>query len=190
MKRRYLRLVRRAYRHLRHPRIRRIKWLTPLITSIFNKRYWSPCRHTVSNGLSIGLFCAMLPIPFQMLLATLGCLRARGNVPFAIAACWITNPVTQIPFWFLQEQLGGWMHNHMEIPKIPLISSFETLIPVPELTVLGHTFVSSGEVMFNGGNFVTGFLVAGCILAMLAYPLVYGICLFLPNRGKAHHCHE
>ncbi len=35
MKRKYLKMVRRTYRYLRHPRIQEIKWLTPFTKAIF-----------------------------------------------------------------------------------------------------------------------------------------------------------
>lgn len=184
MKRKYLRMVRRAYRYLRHPRIRKIKWLAPFSKAIFNKRYWKPCRATVANGLSIGLFCAMLPIPLQMLLAALGCLRARGNVPIALAACWISNPITQIPIIKLQEKYGAWLHESVGIPNIHFLSK-----PVskdfPAFEAFGKNLIEASTISLNIGDFILGFLAAGITLSILAYPLIWGISMFLPNRGKA-----
>jgi len=183
VKRSYIKLVRRAYRTLRHPRIRKIKWLQAPIKAIFAKKYWQPCRATVANGLSVGLFCAMLPIPLQMVVAALGCVRARGNVPVALAACWVTNPITQIPIMVFQERFGTWLHDH-GIPRPPFFSSMEWNFTTPELSIFGHTLLNSGPVVANIGSFILGFIAAGIILSLLAYPIVYGICLFLPNRGK------
>ncbi|PQJ27140.1 hypothetical protein BSZ32_00580 [Rubritalea profundi] len=185
MKRKYLRMVRRTYRYLRHPRIRKIKWLSPFTKAIFNKRYWKPCRATVANGLSIGLFCAMLPIPMQMLVAALGCLRGRGNVPVALAACWVTNPVTQIPIWVLQEKFGWWLHESVGVPNIPFLSKLEFSKDIPTFEIFGNTIIDASTVSGNAGNFILGFLAAGITLSLLAYPLVWGISMFLPNRGKA-----
>jgi uncharacterized protein len=185
MKRKYLRMVRRTYRYLRHPRIRKIKWLTPFTKAIFNKRYWKPCRLTVANGLSIGLFCAMLPIPMQMLVAALGCLRGRGNVPVALAACWMTNPVTQIPIWVFQEKFGRWLHESVGVPNIPFLSNLEFSKDIPTFEIFGNTIMEASTVSGNAGNFILGFLAAGIMLSLLAYPLVWGISMFLPNRGKA-----
>jgi uncharacterized protein (DUF2062 family) len=185
MKRNYLRMVRRTYRYLRHPRIRKIKWLTPFTQAIFNKRYWKPCRATVANGLSIGLFCAMLPMPMQMLVAALGCLRARGNVPVALAACWVTNPVTQAPIMVTQHRFGNWLHESLGVPRPPFISKVEKTFSHPELDLLGIQFLEKGTSTINIGDFVLGFLAAGITLSLVAYPLVWLISMFLPNRGKA-----
>ena len=184
MKRKYLRMVRRTYRYLRHPRIRKIKWLTPFTKAIFNRRYWKPCRATVANGLSIGLFCAMLPIPMQMLVAALGCLRGRGNVPVALAACWVTNPVTQIPIWVLQEKFGRLLHETVGVPNIPFLSR-EFSKDISKFEIFGYTIIDAATVSVNTGNFILGFLASGIALSILAYPLVWGISMFLPNRGKA-----
>jgi uncharacterized protein (DUF2062 family) len=185
MKRKYLRMVRRTYRYLRHPRIRKIKWLTPFTQAIFNKRYWKPCRATVANGLSIGLFCAMLPIPMQMLLAALGCIRGRGNVPVALAACWITNPVTQLPIMVLQQRFGAWLHASMGVPRPPFIGKIEKTFEAQHLDFLGMHLIDAGTMTINIGDFVLGFLSLGITLSLLAYPLVWGVSMFLPNRGKS-----
>lgn len=181
VKRSYLKLVRRAYKTLRHPRIRKIKWLEAPIKAIFAKKYWQPCRATAANGLSVGFFCAMLPIPLQMLVAALGCLRTRGNVPIALAACWITNPVTQVPIMLIQEKFGAWLHNH-GAPRAPLFDKLES--PV-KIEMFGYSLIDSGNVALNAGSFIVGMLASAIILSLLAYPIVYGICLFLPNRGKS-----
>lgn len=184
MKQRYLKLVRRTYRYLRHPRIRRIKWLNPFTKEIFHKRYWQPCRSSVANGLSVGLFCSMLPIPLQMFLAALGCLRAKGNVPIAAAVCWITNPITQIPIWILQQKFGHWLHHALGMPRIPLLSKVEFSKEFPGFTIFGKQLTEPVALSVHAGDFVLGFLAAGICLSLIAYPLVWLFCLFLPNRGK------
>ena len=161
-------MVRKMYRYLRHPRIRSRPWLVALTKPIFDRDLWTPCRYTVAGAVSIGLFCAMLPIPFQTILAALASMRARVNIPIAMALCWVSNPFTQVALWLSQEKLGDW---------------------VREKTSLGvHEFLDIERTVFNTtlnlGSFTVGFLVMGAILSILAYPIVYGISLFLPNRGK------
>ncbi|MGJ8676896.1 MAG: DUF2062 domain-containing protein [Akkermansiaceae bacterium] len=171
MKRRYLRIVRKAYRYLRHPQIRNRPWLVALTKPLFDRNLWKPCRSTVASGLSVGLFCAMLPIPFfQMLIAALGCLRAKANIPIAMAACWVTNPFTYAPIVAIQVTFGKWIRKfvHFDIP-------FDRSI---KKTFLGMTLEGSPV------DFIVGFLATGVILSILAYPIVYGISAFLPNRGR------
>ena len=168
MKRRYLSMVRKAYRYLRHPQIRRRPWLVALTKPIFDKDLWNPCRQTVAGALSIGLFCAMLPIPFQTLLAALASVRARANIPIAMAACWVSNPLTQVAIWLAQEKLGDWIRDKTNLGVPPFMDVEKTVF----------------ETTLNLGNFTVGFLAMGVILSILAYPIVYGISCFLPNKGR------
>lgn len=170
MKQKYLRLVRKAYRYLRHPRIRSRPWLVALTKPLFDRDLWHPCRKTVAGGLSIGLFCAMLPIPFQMLLAAMASMRSRVNIPVSMTACWISNPLTYPPLILLQIKFGSWLHDHI---NIPLPFDKETRIPFPGLDIVG-----------SPANFTVGFLAMGVILSLIAYPIVYGVSFFLPNRGR------
>lgn len=168
MKQRYLRMVRRAYRYLRHPHIRKRPWLAALTKPLFERDLWQPCRYTVAGGLSVGLFCAMLPVPFQMLLAALAAMRAKVNIPVAMAACWVSNPLTQAPIWLAQERLGDWIRSLSENPVLHLFDVEKTVF----------------NVTLNMGSFIIGFLVMGIALSILAYPIVYAVSFFLPNRGK------
>lgn len=170
MKRNYLRLVRRAYRYLRHPHIRRRPWLMALTAPLYNRELWHPCRYTVAGGLSIGIFCAMLPIPFQMLLAAIASMRAKVNVPIAMGACWVSNPFTHPPLIVLQLSFGNWIRQIVDIPlpfDHPMHISFLNL-----------------DITGNPADFFVGCLTMAVILSFLVYPVVYGISAFLPNRGR------
>ena len=61
---------------------------------------WHFNRRTLAKGVAVGFFCAFIPVPFQMLLAILGALIFKTNLPLAILAVWITNPIT-MPAIFL-----------------------------------------------------------------------------------------
>lgn len=168
MKRRYLRMVRRAYRYLRHPHIRKRPWLVALTKPLFGRDLWQPCRNSVAGALSIGLFCAMLPIPFQMLLAALASVRAKANIPIAMAVCWVTNPFTQAPIWLSQERLGDWIRSKSDNPLLHFLDVEKTVF----------------DVTLNMASFIVGFLSMGVILSILPYPIVYGVSAFLPNKGR------
>lgn len=82
------------------------KWLAPLLRDpdIFHIN-----RHSVSLSFFIGLFCAYLPVPGQMIIAALMAIWLRGNLPIAVALIWVTNPVTIPPMFFLSYKLGAWL---------------------------------------------------------------------------------
>jgi len=171
-KKRYLRLVRRAYRFLRSPKLKRFPWIRKILQPIFDRELWHPCRDTVATGLAIGLFVSMLPIIGQMLLAAIAAVRFRANVPIAIGACWITNPITQFPIWFFQESFGDFLRQKLHIPIHPILEKIQ--IPVPELAGMEATTL-------NAGSFILGFLTLAFLLFLLAYPFIYLLSAMLPK---------
>ena len=109
MRRRYKKFARMTYRFLRNPKRRRNSRLHGWVGSrVLNRHLWKPERHPV--GLAIGLVVAMLPpIPVQMLLAVIIAVFLRGNIPIAAAACWVSNPLTWMPIFWLQWSIGDWV---------------------------------------------------------------------------------
>jgi uncharacterized protein len=168
MKKRYLRLVRSAFRTLRHRRLRHRAWWQAMTRPLFDRCLWLPCRTTVATGIAIGFFFSMMPIPFQMLPAAVIAMRFRGNIPFAMAACWISNPFTQLPIWLAQFRLGQWLRDTLDLPMPGFLTKVD--YPMPGLGSL------------NAASFTLGFLVSGIILALCAYPLVHLFSAILPHH--------
>jgi len=173
LKIRYLRLVRSAFRTLRHRRLRKNAWWRSLTRPLFHRSLWMPCRTTVSTGISIGLFFAMMPIPFQMVCAALLSMRFRANVPFAMAACWVSNPFTQVPLFLAQFRLGHWLRDTLSVPMPGFLARVDYTLP--------------GVGQLNAASFTLGFISSGVLLAILAYPIVLLVFALLPARmgGRA-----
>lgn len=55
----------------------------------------------------VGLFLAFIPLPGQMILAALGAVLLRCNLPLAVGLVWITNPLTVPPIFYLAYQVGA-----------------------------------------------------------------------------------
>lgn len=80
---------------------------------IFHHMLWRNDKRSIAGGLSLGLFIAFTPtIPFQMILATGGALFFRVNLPVALAACWITNPLTFLPVYMSAWKVGKYVVDH------------------------------------------------------------------------------
>lgn len=167
MKKQYLRLVRRTFRALRHRRLRHRPWWQTLTRPLFDRSLWVPCRDTVANGLAIGLFFSLIPIPMQSLFAAVVTMRAKANVPFAMAACLITNPLTNVPIWIAQAKFGRWLENLL---SLPLPHFMEQAITVP-----GVGAVSIGTV-------IIGVTVSGVIAGLCAYPIVHIFSALMPHH--------
>lgn len=66
-------------------------------------------RHSVSVAAFVGIFTCFLPLPGQMLIASLLALLARCNLPLSVALVWISNPLTMLPIFFSTYKFGSWM---------------------------------------------------------------------------------
>ena len=99
-------------------------------------------------------------------------MRFLANVPIAITACWISNPVTQLPIWIFQESFGDFLRKELHIPIHPLLEKIQ--IPLPELAGMEASNL-------NIGSFILGFLTSAFLLFLLAYPLVYLLSAMLPK---------
>ena len=99
------------------------------------REYLSVNRKSITRGLLVGIFWAFIPMPMQMLAVVLSTPILKFNVPIAIAAVWLSNPVT-MPFMYYIEYLTGsylldttslhveltvgWFKSHIDDIFIPL----------------------------------------------------------------------
>ncbi len=167
MKEKYLSLVRKSYRMLKHRRLRDRPWWRAMTKPLFDRALWIPCRDTVAAGLAIGCFFSMLVVlPLQSLFASVVAMRFRVNVPFAILACFISNIFTSPPIGLVQVAMGDWMRKNLGI-KVP---GFEGL----QFNFLG--------VDVNVVSFFLGMIVSGVLLALLAFPVVHLFSVIMPHH--------
>lgn len=89
--------------------LREIRSLRFLGDLIFAPNLWHFNRHSVSYGCLIGFFCCFLPMPFQMVPATLLSVWLGCNIPLTIALVWVSNPITVPPLFYFCYRIGCWM---------------------------------------------------------------------------------
>lgn len=75
------------------------KYLSFLNVFFGSPNLWHLNRNSVAKAFFVGLFCAFLPIPFQMVFAALLAIPFRANIPISVALVWISNPLT-MPFLY------------------------------------------------------------------------------------------
>ncbi len=167
MKEKYLSLVRKSYRMLKHKRLRDRPWWRALTKPLFDRSLWIPCRDTVAAGLAIGCFFSMLLVlPLQMLFSAILAMRFRVNVPFAMLACFISNMFTNVPIGLMQVQMGDWMRKTLGIKVI----GFENV----EIPIMG--------LNLNAASFILGMIVSGVLLALAAFPVVHVFSAIMPHH--------
>jgi uncharacterized protein len=109
-------------RYLPNPKlIREQPALRPVSRWLHEPELWHLHRRSVGGATFIGLFCAFLPIPFQMVVAATLAIVSRCNLPIAVALVWITNPITMTPMFYFAYRLGAWLlDRRIEVATIRL----------------------------------------------------------------------
>jgi len=84
----------------RHPSLRWFQhWL-------HDPNLWHFNRYSVSSAVFIGFLICFAPLPIHMAAATLAAIAFRANLPTAVAATWLSNPVTLPLQFYAAYQLG------------------------------------------------------------------------------------
>lgn len=87
--------------------------------TLLKKELWSFKVEPLARGLALGLFVAFTPtMGLQMLVVSLMILFFPGNLPVALAACWITNPFTAGPIYYMEYKVGGWIMAFLDDPSL------------------------------------------------------------------------
>ncbi len=89
-----------------HQKIQEQKFLKIFGNLLYKKGLWSLSRRKVILGVFIGIFVACLPMPFQMVLATLLAIVFNANLPISFLLIFISNPLTMPPLFYFEYQLG------------------------------------------------------------------------------------
>ena len=125
---------------------------------LHHPRLWHLNRRSVSGATAVGLFVAFLPIPLQMIPATLGAVWLRVNLPLAVACIFVTNPFTMGPAFYLCYKLGAWLL------KAPPLSTEKGFTPSPEWLI--------NQLHMIWQPLVAGSLIISFTASILGYCLV------------------
>ena len=141
-------------RHLPKPEVVRghasLRFLGDLL---HEPNLWHLNRRSVSRAVFIGIFCAFIPLPLQMLFAALLSLWIRSNLALSVGLVWITNPLTIPPIFYSTYKLGCVI---LDVPQ----ADFDIELSWQWLTESMKFFIAP---------LLVGSLTAGTILASISY---------------------
>ena len=126
-----------------------------------DQRLWHFNRHSLNKAVYIGVMSAFFPLPGQMLIALIGSLIFRANVPMALGLTWITNPVTTLPIFYAGYYIGA------KIIDVPMISLrlIGKMIAAFSLWVLSDG--ANPFITYSGTVSIPAFLIGLTILAIV-----------------------
>lgn len=89
--------------------VRQNKSLAFLAPLMGRPNLWHLNRRSVAQAFFIGIFCAFIPMPFQMALAGLLAFHFNSNLPISIGLVWISNPITMPPLFYATYSFGAYL---------------------------------------------------------------------------------
>ena len=140
-------------------RIERNRLLRPVAHRILAPALWRFTRRSVPRGVALGVFCGVV-FPFaHMALAAVLALPARANVPTAVGATLVNNPVTFVPLMAAAYQVGrSALRLGRDVPGHPLAAH-----------VHGNEGWLHWIVAQGGPATITGLLILAVALSALGY---------------------
>ena len=144
-------------RYLPHPDvITNNRWIKLLGPRLQEPSLWHINRRSCSLAVALGVFCAFIPVPFQMLITAAVAVWIRVNILIAVPMVWISNPVTMGPMFFFCYLIGAAILG-VEPAGFEFELSFDWLLS--ELAAIWQPFL-------------LGCLIVGLVTATAAYILV------------------
>jgi len=158
------------------------RWLQPFRAVLHDPALVVPHRRAVARGLAVGLFWAFMPIPLQSFFAAATSIWLRVNVLVAVAACWITNPLTAAPIVYAAHWVGSLLLGPAPIPpEAP--ASVAGRFSLPALLDIGQQIVALGEAFLLGSLVIAIGSAALGYLALNAFWLWSVRMRFARRRG-------
>ncbi len=145
-----------------HDTIKQSRWAGMLGTWLHHHNLWHLHRRSVAGGVAIGLFCGLIPGPFQIIGTVLLAVLFRVNLPVAAFTTVYTNPLTILPLYALAYQIGAFVTGHNN----GLSSDGLTL---PHMTWNNWTTPMLDWVMALGKPLAVGLPLLAVILAIAGY---------------------
>ena len=149
-----------------HESVRQNRWIRPFGAWLHHHNLWHLHRRSVAGGVAVGLFCGLIPGPFQMLGAAICAVLFRVNLPVALFTTLYTNPFTILPLYVVAYKLGALVtghHNGMTSARLSM----------PDMDWSNWSTVLPEWLMSLGRPFAVGLPLLAVILAVAGYFAVH-----------------
>ncbi|MDO6427890.1 DUF2062 domain-containing protein [Thalassotalea sp. 1_MG-2023] len=150
-----------------HQKIKANKHLQIFGDLIHNGNLWHLNRRSVAKAFAVGLFCAFIPIPFQMVLAAGLAIIVHANLPLSIALVWITNPVTMPAIFYFCYVVGTWILGKQE-QAFAFVPSWQWVVD---------------SVSTIGPSFLLGCAVLATLFSLIGYFGIHGLWRYSVNKA-------
>jgi uncharacterized protein (DUF2062 family) len=142
---------------------REVKALALFGDALFHPALWHLNRRSAAGGIAIGLFCGLIPGPFQMIGAGIAAAVFRVNLPVALATTLYTNPLTIVPLYLLAYQFGTLVLAASKDRVAEQPPDWLWNEPIASLESFGHWALGLGAPL------ALGLLLLASTLALLGY---------------------
>lgn len=123
---------------------------------------------SIARGTALGTWIALTPtVGGQMVMVAILGVPLRANLPIACAMCWISNPLTIVPLYYLFYWLGGLMLGRDPIGFFAMQQLLaDRLMDVTETGVVNAMLALGWDVLWP---MTLGSLVIATVAAIPAY---------------------
>ncbi len=144
-------------------------WLQKFGPGLHAAALWRLRRRSLQRACMIGLFCAWLPLPIQMLLAGALAVRFQAHLPLTLGLVWLNNPLT-LPLLVVAGYQAGVLLLQQSAQPFVFEASWQW-------------FASSLQQV--GLPLLLGSVVLGIVSALLSWPLSAWIWRYRLKRRRA-----
>lgn len=135
-------------------------YLRPFRALLHDPALWAVHRRGVTRAFALGVFIAFLPItPLQLPLLAAVTIWWRVNLPVAVVAVFVNNPLTLLQLYYLNYRVGTWLLGREPVGFPDSVS----------LQLMIEQLAKIGAPLFLGA------LVVGSLAAALAYGVLNGL---------------
>lgn len=139
-----------------HKMIKEHKHLKVFGNLLHDGNLWHFNRRSVSGAFAVGIFCAFIPLPLQMVIAAAIAILVRVNLPISVSLVWLTNPITMPPIFYTSYKVGAFAMGQEAITN--------------DYQLTAEWFTEQLDLIWQ--PFLLGSFICGVISSVIAYTLI------------------